>query len=294
VLSLGFGAWLYHAGAITLGTVYLLFGYTELLRRPLERIVDQLQEAQESVAGVARVGRLLAARPSVAGGGPEAASLPGTPGEAVSRFRDDVDDPLQFLDTWLDVAGTLLFAGIAVAVMVRIDPVVTVAVTLPLAGMAVATRTLAARIRRWRRADREATAAVTGFLGELFASVLTVKAAGAADAALRRLGELNRTRGRAALRDQLCTDALDSFNASTVDVGIGLVLLLAAPAMRRGDFTVGDLTLFASYTGHLIGLPYFGGRLLVRRRQAGVAVERMVRLLPPATPARWSRPGRWA
>jgi ATP-binding cassette, subfamily B, bacterial len=69
VLSLGLGAWLYHAGAITLGTVYLLFGYTELLRRPLERIVDQLQEAQESVAGVARVGRLLAARPSVAGGG---------------------------------------------------------------------------------------------------------------------------------------------------------------------------------------------------------------------------------
>jgi ATP-binding cassette subfamily B protein len=228
--------------------------------------------------------RLNMLRAQLASGGPEAAGLPGTPGEAVSRFRDDVDDLLQFLDTWLDVAGTLLFAGIAVAVMVRIDPVVTVAVALPLAGMAVATRTLAARIRRWRRADREATAAVTGFLGELFASVLTVKAAGAADAALRRLGELNRTRGRAALRDQLCTDALDSFNASTVDVGIGLVLLLAAPAMRRGDFTVGDLTLFASYTGHLIGLPYFGGRLLVRRRQAGVAVERMTRLLPPAVP----------
>src|SRR6266508_1109653 len=69
VLSLGLGAWLYRTGAITLGTVYLLFGYTELLRRPLERIVDGLQQAQESVAGVARVGKLLAERPSVAGGG---------------------------------------------------------------------------------------------------------------------------------------------------------------------------------------------------------------------------------
>jgi ATP-binding cassette subfamily B protein len=162
--------------------------------------------------------------------------------------------------------------------------VVTVAVAVPLAGMAVATRTLAGRIRAWRRADREATAAVTGFLGELFASVLTVKAAGAGDAALGRLDELNRVRGRAALRDQLCTDLLDSFNASTVDVGIGLVLLLAAPAMRRGDFTVGDLTLFASYTGYLTRLPYFGGRLLARRRQAGVAVERMTRLLPSHAP----------
>jgi ATP-binding cassette, subfamily B, bacterial len=77
VLSLGVGAWLYRAGAITLGTVYLLFGYTELLRRPLERIVDQLQQAQESVAGVARVGRLLAERPAVLGGGETA--LPGGP-----------------------------------------------------------------------------------------------------------------------------------------------------------------------------------------------------------------------
>ena len=236
--------------------------------------------------------RLNMLHAQLASGGPEAAVLPGTPGEAVTRFRDDVDDLLQFLDTWLDVAGTMLFAGVAVALMVRIDPVVTVAVALPLAGMAVATRTLAGRIRAWRRADREATAAVTGFLGELFASVLTVKAAGAAGAALRRLGELNRARGRAALRDQLCSDLLDSFNASTVDLGIGLVLLLAAPAMRRGDFTVGDLTLFASYTGHLIGLPYFAGRLLVRRRQAGVAVERMTRLLPPTAPGSLVTPRR--
>jgi ATP-binding cassette, subfamily B, bacterial len=228
--------------------------------------------------------RLNMLRAQLASGGPDAAVLPGTPGEAVSRFRDDVEDLLQFLDTWLDVAGTMLFAGIAVAVMVGIDPVVTVAVAVPLAGMAVATRTLAGRIRAWRRADREATAAVTGFLGELFASVLTLKAAGAGDAALGRLDELNRVRGRAALRDQLCTDLLDSFNASTVDVGIGLVLLLAAPAMRRGDFTVGDLTLFASYTGYLTRLPYFGGRLLARRRQAGVAVERMTRLLPSHAP----------
>ena len=54
-----------------------IVGYTELLRRPLERIVDQLQQAQESVAGVARVGRLLAERPAVLGGGETA--LPGGP-----------------------------------------------------------------------------------------------------------------------------------------------------------------------------------------------------------------------
>jgi ATP-binding cassette subfamily B protein len=63
------------------------------------------------------------------------------------------------------------------------------------------------------------------------------------------------------------------------------VLLLAAPAMRSGDFTVGDLTLFAAYTGQLVWLPYFTGRLLVRRRQTAVSVERMARLLPPGRSA---------
>ena len=77
VLSLGLGAWLYRAGAITIGTVYLLFQYTDLLRRPLERIVDQLQQAQESVAGVTRVAELLAERPSVSTGG--SAALPAGP-----------------------------------------------------------------------------------------------------------------------------------------------------------------------------------------------------------------------
>ena len=224
-------------------------------------------------------------RAQLASGGAEAATLPESPGDAVSRFRDDVEDVLKFLDTWLDVAGTALFAGVAVVVMVRIDLAVTVAVVLPLVTMAVATRALTARIRAWRAADRVATSAVTGFLGELFGSVLSVKAAGAADAALGRLRALNDTRGRAALRDQLCSSLLDSFNASTVDVAIGLVLLLAAPAMRSGHFTVGDLTLFAAYTGQLVWLPYFSGRLLVRRRQTAVAVERMARLLPPGRSA---------
>ena len=43
--------------------------------------------------------RLNMLRAQLASGGPDAAVLPGTPGEAVSRFRDDVEDLLQFLDT---------------------------------------------------------------------------------------------------------------------------------------------------------------------------------------------------
>ncbi len=52
-------AYLWSAGAITIGTVYLFFQYTELLRRPIEQIRAQLQELQSAGASVGRVEELL-------------------------------------------------------------------------------------------------------------------------------------------------------------------------------------------------------------------------------------------
>ncbi len=58
-LALALGAYLYRAGEITLGTVYLLFQYTELLRRPLMQVTQQLREFQQAGAGAVRVRQLL-------------------------------------------------------------------------------------------------------------------------------------------------------------------------------------------------------------------------------------------
>jgi ABC-type multidrug transport system fused ATPase/permease subunit len=53
------------SGAITVGTAVLLFQYTQMVRQPFERIVDQLQQYQKALAGIARIGELLAERPTV-------------------------------------------------------------------------------------------------------------------------------------------------------------------------------------------------------------------------------------
>ncbi len=55
--AVGGSLWL--AGAITLGTVYLLFYYTELLRRPIEQIRRELEDMQQAFASIARVDELL-------------------------------------------------------------------------------------------------------------------------------------------------------------------------------------------------------------------------------------------
>jgi len=223
-------------------------------------------------------GNLL--RAQMASGGRGAGKpVPGS-GSAIAVFRDDVEDLLIFVDSWLDLAGTAVFAAVALAVMVRVDATLTLVVVLPLLAVFAVTRSLGNRIRRTRRADREATARVTGFLGEVFSSVLAIKVTGAEAASVARLKRLNQTRRHTALRDRVLTETLEAFNGSTVDVSIGLVLLLSAGAMRSGDFSVGDLALFASYVTSLAGLPRWAGLVLTRHRHAQVAAGRMAKLLP--------------
>jgi ATP-binding cassette subfamily B protein len=67
-VSLGLGAYLYRAGDASLGTVYLIFQYGELLRRPIDGIMRQLEDLQQAGASVARVRELIETRPTIEDG----------------------------------------------------------------------------------------------------------------------------------------------------------------------------------------------------------------------------------
>jgi ATP-binding cassette, subfamily B, bacterial len=237
--------------------------------------------SQEHMSGLLRLNLLRAQMHS---GGPDAGPSATSPGEAVSRFRDDVNDFLGLPQSVLSVAGKVVLTAGSMAIMLSVQPVIALAVVLPLVSVVVVTRLASQRIRAYRASYRHASAAVTELIGEMFGSVLAVKSAHAGDGILRHLARLNERRRRTGLRDQLVSQLLSSFNRATVDLSVGVVLLMAAPAMRRGDFTVGDLALFVSYISNLVWVPYYAGQLLARHRQAGVAVDRMTELLPPSAP----------
>lgn len=216
--------------------------------------------------------------------GQGAGKLPDSPGEAVARFRDDTEEVANFLDNWIDAGGAALFAVIAVVIMARIDPVVTLVVLVPLVSIVLVTRLATERLKAYRREARRAAASVAAFIGELFGGVQAVKVASAEDGAVRRFSELNDVRKRAALRDRLWSELTWSFNNNTVHLGIGLTLVLSARAIRSGTFTVGDFTLFTAYLWELAGLPRMLGRLFARERQVAVSFERLRRLLRGAPP----------
>src|SRR5207248_2868727 len=66
--ALGVGGYLFLAGAITLGSVYLIFAYTQVLLRPVEQISRQLQELQQAGASLRRIQHLFAEHSTIVDG----------------------------------------------------------------------------------------------------------------------------------------------------------------------------------------------------------------------------------
>lgn len=59
-LALGIGAWLLGIGAVTIGGVYAIYRYVELMRWPIQQIGRQIQDLQQAAAAITRVEELLA------------------------------------------------------------------------------------------------------------------------------------------------------------------------------------------------------------------------------------------
>jgi ATP-binding cassette, subfamily B, bacterial len=210
--------------------------------------------------------------------------LPDSPSEAISRFRDDVNDVAEYIEHWVDFWGFALFALVALALMATVDPLMTALIGVPLLLTLVASNLLRPHIRRARRAMREATGRVTDFVGETFHAVQAVQGAGREEAVLREFERRNVTRRRTALKDALLAELFKSMNDNMVHIAIGIILLLGAGAMQRGTFTVGDFALFVAFLPRLTSTISFMGSLLVQHKRAGVAFERLTGLLQDADP----------
>ena len=220
----------------------------------------------------------------VSSGGVDAGQPVGSAGEAVTHFRDDPEDVALFVDGWLDVSGAAVFAMIALLVMASIDFVATLVVLIPMIGVAAAVKALDTKIKFYRRADRQATAAITGLLGDTMAAATTVKVNDATDPVLRRLRRLVDVRRTTATRDRVFDDALQSVTNGSGDVAMGLVLIVAAGAIASGRFDVGELVLFTVYLAWLGFFPRMIGRSIARYNQSLVAFEGMRQLVSEKDP----------
>jgi ATP-binding cassette, subfamily B, bacterial len=222
---------------------------------------------------------------------PGARALTDSPGEAISRFRDDVDGSTDYMIGFNDLIAFSIFAAIALTIMLQIDATITLAVFLPLGLIVALVNTVRQRIERYRRANREATGRVTGFLGEVMGAVQAVQVASAEEKVVEHFRELNYARLQAAVRNSVFDQVREAIFANTVNLGTGAILLLAGREMRGGRFTVGDFALFVFYLSWLTDFSTLFGRLLANYRQIGVSIGRLTTLLAGAPPETMVRHG---
>jgi ATP-binding cassette subfamily B protein len=215
---------------------------------------------------------------------PGAKALPGSTGEAISRFRDDAGEIMGAIWWPLALIGQTIFAVIAMIILLRVSPLITLVVFLPLVAVVAVMRMASNRIQTFRKRSRATTGDVAGFLGELFGAVQAVKVANAEVHVIDQFDQLNLTRGKETVRERLFGQMMEAVYEMMVNVGTGVILLLAAQAMRVGSFTVGDFALFTYYLPWVADLPYWLGIIMTRYQQAGVSFERMRALLGDASP----------
>ncbi|HEY1014735.1 MAG TPA: ABC transporter ATP-binding protein [Herpetosiphonaceae bacterium] len=210
---------------------------------------------------------------------PGARALPAAPGEAISRLRDDVQAVVIFMTWVLDPVGQALVFGLGLTVLARISPPITLFVVAPLLLVLVVVNQAGRRIQRYRKASQESIGAVTGLLGEMFGAAQLIKIANAEDRAVAYFQTLSDRRRKANLTDTLFTQVLNSIGQNAASLGTGGLLLAAAGAMQRGDFSVGDFALFVSYLGWLTQVTSFVGYFMTHYRQMGVSFDRLLELM---------------
>lgn len=201
--------------------------------------------------------------------------IPLAPGQAVSTFRDDVDDILEYMENWVDMGGLVVFGVGAVAVMASIDAGLTAILLIPLVLTMILTQSLSPQIRKRRRAMREATDQVTGFIGEAFSGVQAIKLGAAERPVLNRLHGLNEARHKAALSDTVLTEILRGINRNMSTITVAIVLIVAADSISDGSFSIGELALFLTYLPRLTDYMSFVGDIIAQHRRTGVAYERI-------------------
>ena len=196
-------------------------------------------------------------------------------GEVTNRLRDDVEAIIHYLEQYIHLWGNTIFAILAFIWMARINVTVTLITVIP-SILIITTVNFARRfIRRYRNSQRVATEKSTNFINELFQSILAVKVARTESNVISHFHQLNDSRRKATIVDNLFNQLLRSISFSINHIATGIIMILVAEQMRDGSFTVGDFALFTTYVGDVARSGSLIGGIMAQHQRAKVSFNRM-------------------
>ncbi|MBX3010731.1 MAG: ABC transporter ATP-binding protein [Caldilineaceae bacterium] len=207
---------------------------------------------------------------------------PQSTGQIISTMRDDTRETSFMLTNLLDMVAFGLSALLSVVLMWQIDPWITVGTFAPLALLVVIVQRMGNAVKQAREQSRDATSHVTGLIGDMFNSTQAIKVARAEEHIIQYFAELNDRRRSVMVKDRLLTQLTDLLGNSATAIGTGLILLLAAQAMVRGTFTIGDFALFTTNIWGVTVWMRTVANTITQSKQIGVSLQRMETIMQGA------------
>ncbi|WIV17524.1 ABC transporter ATP-binding protein [Paenibacillus polygoni] len=202
-------------------------------------------------------------------------NLPASPGEAMTRFRDDVDETVEYVESWVDFWGKLVFSVVSISIMASINWKIMLVAVLPLVLVTFLNNLSGNRARRYGQKNKEATGRITSFIAESFGAVQALKLGQAEDHVHDRFTKLNEDRRQAALKDNLFKQWMKSLNQHVISICTGLILLMCASEMQAGRFTVGDFALFTTYLANIGYSISLFGYMVFQHKRLKISFDRM-------------------
>lgn len=219
---------------------------------------------------------------------PGAQALPGSAGDAISRFRDDAQEYLRFLTFLPDLPTQMIALGSMLLILANVNLRLTLIALVPIVLSMFAAQMASRAVRRHRRATQDAIGAVTGSLGEILGAVQAVKLSGNSAhvvSAFERAGDIRR---KALLRITLVLQFLNVFSWNAAAVATAGVMIGAVLTGDINTMTPGELGLFVTYFSSMGFIVGFFSEVLSRYRQGEVALRRISELLIEGRPEQLS------
>ncbi|MBA9084917.1 ATP-binding cassette subfamily B protein [Fontibacillus solani] len=210
---------------------------------------------------------------------PGAQSIPCSSGEAISHFRDDVEITEDAVALSVDTLGMGLFAGVSFVILLNINVQMTLWVFLPLIVIVSAIQFSSTKLEKYRKASRESSGKVTEAISEMFTNIQSIQISAAENRVIEKFEQLNNQRRRNIIKDLLAKLSLESFFSNTVNIGIGIILLMSAHLMKNGDFSVGDFALFVYYLAFVTEFIQLFGGFFTSFKQSKISLDRILGLL---------------
>ena len=206
-------------------------------------------------------------------------------GEITNNFRDDVGAIVRYLERYIHLWGNLIFAVLAIIVMVQISVMITLVTVIPSIFVVIVIDAARKYIHKYRSAQRVATAQSTNFINEMFQAVLAIKVATMESNVISHFRRLNDARRKSTLIDNLLEQLLRSISQNLGNIATGVILILAAEKLKSGEFTVGDIVLFMAYVGEVARSGSLLGTTMTHHARAQISFGRMERISDRTPPA---------